>query len=286
VSASKDFGAIMTAWAERTPSVNALTLIGSRERKTTDVLWRPDKQSDWDFQIVTSTPEMFANGTWTRELQGPKLLVYSARVARIGGVPKINAIFEGAEVDFVVVPIELFKKMKRIVARGLHRKEGEARQFIQNLAVVIRPGWRFLKGAEHWDALYRQAIAEVTDPRLSDDAALQLANGFVCDLVWTRRKIERGELSAAQRMLHRELAETNFRLLHELKLRQGKRSFPEARRLELLKDASATDAVSVSARLESKDLTVAVKKSAVTLRRLMKSLVGARWQWPTGVARG
>lgn len=275
----------MTAWAERTPSVNALTLIGSRERQATDVVWRADKQSDWDFQIITSKPEMFANGDWTRELKGAKLLVYSARVARIGGVPKINAIFDGVEVDFVVVPLELFKKMKRIVSRGLHRQEGEGRQFIQNLAVVIRPGWRFLKGAEHGEALYRQVIAEVTDPRLSDDVARQLADGFVCDLVWTRRKIERGELNAAQRMLHRELAEINFRLLHELRLREGKRSFPEARRIELLNDAAGINAVSVSARLESGELTVAVKKSAATLRKLMKSLVGARWQWPAGVSR-
>ena len=270
----------MTAWAERTPSVNALTLIGSRERPASDALWRPDKQSDWDFQIVTSKPEMFADGAWTRGLEGAKLIVYSARVARIGGVPKINAIFEGAEVDFVVVPVELFKKMKRVISRGLHRREGEERQFIQNLAVVIRPGWRFLKGAEHWDALYRQAIAEVTDPRLSDDAVRQLANGFVCDLVWTRRKIERGELNAAQRMLHRELAETNFRLLHELRLRRGERSFPEARRIERVASKADLNAISVSAKLEAEALRDALKKSAAALRKLMKALVGAGWRWP------
>jgi hypothetical protein len=267
---ANDFSAVMTEWAER---------------KASDAVWRADAQSDWDFQIITSKPEMFADGAWTRELKGAKLLVYSARVARIGGVPKINAIFDGTEVDFVVIPVELFKKMKRIVSRGLHRQEGEARQFIQNLAVVIRPGWRFLKGAEPWDALYRQTIAEVTDPRLGDEAALQLANGFVCDLVWTRRKIERGELNAAQRMLHRELAETNFRLLHELRLRQEKRSFPEVRRIEFLNDAAGMGAVSVSAKLEPKELTAAVKKSTATLRKLMKSLVGARWQWPAGVSR-
>lgn len=280
MSASKDFGAIMTAWAERTPSVNALTLIGSRERRASDVLWRPDKHSDWDFQIVTSKPEMFADGAWTRGLKGAKLLVYSSRVARIGGVPKINAIFEGAEVDFVVVPLELFKRMKRVVSRGLHRREGEERQFIQNLAVVIRPGWRFLKGAEHWEALYQQAIAEVTDPRLSDDAARQLADGFVCDLVWTRRKIERGELIAAQRMLHRELAETNFRLLHELKLRRGERSFPEARRIERVASKAELNAVSVSAELDAAALRLGVAKCAATLRKLMKALVGEGWRWP------
>jgi hypothetical protein len=35
------------------------------------------------------------------------------------------------------------------------------------LAVVIRPGWRFLKGGREWDAFYRRVVAEVDDPRFS-----------------------------------------------------------------------------------------------------------------------
>ena len=103
---------------------------------------------------------------------------------------------------------------------------------MQDIAEVIRPGWRFLKGERRWGPLYRQAVAEVTDPHLSDEAVRQLAEGFVCDYVWTQRKMARGEFLTAQRMLHRELAEVNFQLLHELKTRQGERTFTKARRIE------------------------------------------------------
>jgi hypothetical protein len=95
-----------------------------------------------------------------------------------------------------------------------------------------------------------------------------------------RRKIARGELLTAQRMLHRELAETNFRLLHELKLRRGERSFPEARRIERVAAEAELAAVSVCATLGAEALEAAVDKSAATLCTLMKALVGEGWRWP------
>jgi hypothetical protein len=52
VSAPEDFGAVMAAWAARTPAVDALVLIGSRERDGDDAVWRADAHSDWYFQII------------------------------------------------------------------------------------------------------------------------------------------------------------------------------------------------------------------------------------------
>ena len=270
----------MTAWAERTPAVEGLVLIGSRERATSDDVWSADAQSDWDFQIITSRPAMFADGAWTRELPGFDLKVYAPRVARIGGVPKINALFVGAEADFVVLPARLLRLTKLAVALGLHRGEGKTRRALQDLAVVIRPGWRFLKGGVTWDPLFRRIVNEVADARLDDRAVCGLADVFVCESVWMRRKLERGELGAAQRMLHRELAETNFRLLHELRLRRGERSFPEARRIERVLDGPELDAVSVAATLDAVALRKALEKSEATLRMLMAALVEERWRWP------
>lgn len=280
MSAPADFGAVMTAWAERTPAVEGLVLIGSRERATSDDVWSADAQSDWDFQIITSRPAMFADGAWTRELPGFDLKVYAPRVARIGGVPKINALFVGAEADFVVLPARLLRLTKLAVALGLHRGEGKTRRALRDLAVVIRPGWRFLKGGVTWDPLFRRIVNEVADARLDDRAVCGLADVFVCETVWMRRKLERGELGAAQRMLHRELAETNFRLLHELRLRRGERSFPEARRIERVLDGPELDAVSVSAPLDGVALRKALEKSEATLRMLMAALVEERWRWP------
>jgi hypothetical protein len=280
MNAANDFGSRMAAWAAREPSVSGLVLIGSRERDPADPVWGADAHSDWDFHVISSQPKLFADSAWTAGLAGTELRVYSSRVTRIGHVPKVNAIFGDAEADFVVIPADVFRRAKAQAKRGEHRKEGRARSFLQNLAIVIRPGFRFLKGARTWEPFYRQVVAEVTDVRMTDKIALGLADGFVCDYVWTLRKIERGELLTAQRMLHRELAETNFRLLHELKLRRGERSFPEARRIERVAGAAELAGVTPEASVQPASLSAAVEKSAATCRKLMAALVGPAWRWP------
>jgi hypothetical protein len=275
-----DFGAIMTAWAERTPSVSGLVLIGSRERASTNKLEYADAHSDWDFQIITSNPKMFADRAWTGDLPGVELLAYAVRNAQIGGVPKVNAVFAGAESDLVIIPAAAARLMRLAVAFGLHRREGRLRRRAQDLAEVIRPGWRFLKGAKTWDPLFRQITAEVPDPRLGDAAARQLAEAFVCEYVWCLRKIARGELRAMQRILFQELTETNLRLLHELKRRRGEQTFTKARRIERIADAAELESVTVIAPIEAAALSVALGKSAATCRHLMHALVGESWHWP------
>ena len=268
----------ISSWAAKEEAVLGLVLIGSRVRDEADPVWRADAQSDWDFQIITSRPETLENDAWLRAV-GLKPLVYAVRRAAIGGVPKIALLVEGAEADIVVLPAARLLPVKQQVEAGIHRTSAELRAGLQDLAIVIRPGWKFLKGGAEWEAFYRTVVADVPDPRVSDGEARSLANGFVCDYVWTLRKLERGELIAAQRMLHRGLAETNFRLLHEIRLRQGKRSFPEARRIERIDSADA-DAIAVSASLEREELERALEKTAATCRRLMGELVQNTWHWP------
>lgn len=270
----------MAGWARNHPDVQALVLIGSRQRSQSDEIWKADRESDWDFQIITRRPELFADAGWVRELPGVKVRAYAPRVARIGGVPKVNALFEGAEADFVILPTGTMRLLKVLTALGAHRRSAKLRRGLQDLAIVIRPGWKFLHGADAWEPLYRRVVAEVADARLSDAEARQLANIFACEQVWTLRKIDRGELVAAQRMLHRELAETNFRLLHELKLRRGERSFPEGRRIERIASTSELAGVQISAALEAGALRAAVEQSAATCARLMRALVGETWARP------
>jgi hypothetical protein len=277
---SSDFGGAMAAWAAREPTVSGLVLIGSRQRDPGDAVWRADAQSDWDFQIISSEPRMFAGPKWTCGLGAFPLQAYASRVARIGGVPKINALFAGAEADFVVIPSRLLRRARLLTALGRHHRPGWTRAVLQDVAVVVRPGWRFLKDTGGWDKFYRRAVAAVSDPRMTDALARQLAAAFVCDYVWTLRKLDRGELLAAQRMFHRELVETNFRLLHELKLRRGERTFPEARRLERVAAPAEQASVTADARLEPASLFAAVERSAVTCRVLMAALVGEAWRWP------
>jgi hypothetical protein len=105
----------------------------------------------------------------------------------------------------------------------------------------------------------------------------------VCDYVWTLRKIDRGELVAAQRMLHRELVETNLRLLHELRLRRGERSFPEGRRIEQAPAGAGAPDVAVSARCDEGELRAGARSAASALRGIMAALVGGSWGWPGGL---
>ena len=270
----------MAAWAERTPSVSGLILIGSRVRFVPDHIEYSDAYSDWDFQIITSNPQMFADREWTQSLVGAELKAYAVRFARIGAVPKINMLFVGAEADMVIIPARIGRLMRLLVALGFHRRPGWTQRRLQDLAEVIRPGWRFLKGGNAWNPLFQHIVASVPDPRLTDKGAKQLAEGFVCDYVWCLRKIARGELRATQRILYQELMETNLQLLHELKRRRGERTFTKARRIENITSSAELASVSVTAPLQAVALRDELEKSAVTCREMMRLLVGDLWRWP------
>ncbi len=202
-------------------------------------------------------------------------LAYSCRPT-FGGVNKVTFLLPGKlEVDIVILRAGQLGGARVAVALGLHRRVPALRQNLRFLAVVTRPGYRFLKGEAQFGTLYRRVVAEVDDPRMDDTEACRLAEGFVCDLVWQRRKLARGELAAAQRMLHQGLAETNFRLLHELRLRRGEASFPEARRIERVASPEELAATQISARHDQVELRAATEQAWQTLQGLMAELVPA-----------
>jgi hypothetical protein len=272
---SPDVGRILTRWVRRRREISGLVLIGSRERRGDDPVWRADRQSDWDFQVITSRPEVFADAAWTSGLRGLRVEACGVRRARIGGVPKVHLLAGGTEVDLVIIPTQQLQPLAAACGRGEHLRPGPVQAALQDLAVVIRPGWRFLHGSRRWSALFRRVVAEVPDPRLDDAAVHNLAECFRCDHRWLERKLARGEFVAAQRMLHLGLAETNLRLLHELRLRRGQRSFPEGRRLERVGSRGELEAVTVSARPTRAALRAAARKAAVTCDRLVQELVGS-----------
>lgn len=274
-----DFAATFARWVEREPSIHAVAMIGSQVRAASDAVWQADAQSDWDFQIITEDTELFVTPQWAQSL-GFTVQAYALRQAAIGGVPKIGAVFAEAEIDLVLMPYRRLEILRQAVAAGQHLTSAELARTLQDLAVVVRPGWRFLKGAELWEPLYQRVVADIADPRLEDPEIRNLAETFVCDWVWVRRKLARGEYVAGQRMLHRALVETNLRLLHELKLRRSERSFPEGRRIERIASAVEVAAMTVSASPERASLEAATEQMATTLRALVRELVGDTWRWP------
>ena len=127
--------------------MKALVLIGSRVRNETDLVWQADAHSDWDFQIVASRTEIFKTSAWAKTL-GLNLRTYCLRSAAIGGVPKVAALFGEEECDFVVLPAGLMSLSRVAVRLGLHRRSDYVRRKLQDLAMIVRPGWRFLKGGQ------------------------------------------------------------------------------------------------------------------------------------------
>ncbi|QYM77857.1 hypothetical protein K0B96_11055 [Horticoccus luteus] len=269
----------IAAWAAQHREIAAIVLIGSRTRSTGDVT-EPDALSDWDFHVFTRRPARFLSREWTSELGLGPAVVYGSRRGAVGGVTRVTALFAGVESDYVILDSREWNAVRWGVKFGLESKLKAVRRRAADLALIARPGYRVLYGGMKWTEFYAQVVAKMPDPRLSDAEACRLAERFVCDYVWLQRKIVRGEWLASQRMLHQSLAETNFQLLHELRLRRGEGSFPEARRIERVLPAAELAQVTVVAAPEPAALRAAVEKAAATCRRLMSELVGEVWRWP------
>lgn len=269
------------AWAKREPSIAALVLIGSRSRAVGEVS-AADRFSDWDFQVVTSRPELFADRGWLRAAGLPEPLACVVRTGRLGRTGRGTAIFTEGELDCVLLPAGKLRLARWAFALGLGERLTR-NPALGDLALVLRPGHRVIKGGPGWETFFRRVATEVPLPRLDDRAVAELADGFVCDCVSTLQKIDRGELIAAQRWLHAQLVETNFRLIHELRLRRGETSFPDARRIESLRDPVLVAALAVRATPDRESLVQAVEHSAQTCRAAVAALVGNAWHWPEGL---
>lgn len=266
-------------WAKGQESIIALVQIGSRVRES-GAPGNADKFSDWDFQVVTSAPEVFAERARFEAIGIGAPLVFAPRGGRLGSARKLTTLLPEGELDVVVIPAAQLHAVAERVKAGAIEREPLMLRALADLAAVLAGGYRILKGAEQVEALYRFVVEKLPPPRLSDEEVVALGEGFVCDYVSTLQKIARGELIAAQRWLHHQLIETNFRLLHELRLREGKPSFPDARRLECLASPEETSAVSANAGLDAVELKAAARKAADTCRTFIHSLVGQRWRWP------
>ncbi|HVU34929.1 MAG TPA: hypothetical protein VHE61_15960 [Opitutaceae bacterium] len=271
-------GDAVIAWAQRDASVDGLILIGSRVRAPGP--GAADQYSDWDFHIITSNPDRFRTAAWTRDSGIPAPLAYVARGGRLGSATKVSAVFAAGQLDLVVIPTRQVRQMRWLWRLGLATRLPAAAKGLADLAVVIRAGYRVLKGDRLCGDVYARVAKDIPTPRLSDEGVRELAEGFVCDYVSTRQKIARGELIAAQRWLHHLLVETNFRLLHELRLRRGEASMPDARRVEQLAPLEQADLVRVAAVPDAESLTDACEQAADALRALARDLIGDSWHWP------
>jgi predicted nucleotidyltransferase len=265
-------------WADRERSIHAITLFGTwaQGRTTAD--------SDFDLQLVTSEPGRFEDRGWIAGIPGWRILAYAVRDAT-GGARKVTLLLEGAEFDFVIVPAHRLRLARLLVRCGLHRTSRRLARALGPLAVVMRPGHQVVRGGPGWARFYERVVREVPDPRLDRDAVLALAETAYVDLHWILGKIDRGELVAAQRWLHRTPVEVNLRLLTESRQRRGLDPVFDGRRSEMLLTPAELHEVRISAALEPAALTAAVLHCEATLRRRVLELTDAPAPWPALMPR-
>lgn len=272
-----DLGERIEAWARREAHVELLVAIGSRVRSPgTD--GAADRRSDWDYQLASSRPEILDRSTWLSAL-GVEVHAYAVRIGRLGSSAKISAVTDRGELDLVILPAEALRVLTTAMSRPASSWPPQLLPALTDLATVLAGGFRLLKGEATHGALLARIAREVPVTRLDDAAVRTESEGFVCDYVSTWRKVERGEWIAAQRWLHHQLAETNLRLLHELRLRRGEASFPDGRRLERLAEPLSV-AVTVRATPDAESLRAALPRCADAHRQLVEALLGHSWHWP------
>lgn len=267
-------------WLQSDPGVHAAVLFGSQVREKNNAA-AADGWSDVDLHVITSTADRLETMDWGLILPDHRLSLQVVRPAS-GGVRKVTLLLERGEADLVLVPSAKLRLAALAMALGWHRRIGFLSAALNNLSTIMGGGYRFLKGEKSWGRFYARVVGEMPGYRLNDAEVRQLADVALCDLLWVLQKLERGELVASQRILHRCALETNVVLLHELRMRRGEATFQQARRVEKLVSTDQLAALQVSARLDAKELNVATWRVLAGLKVLMAELVPG-WKMPTGV---
>lgn len=260
----------LTLWLQGIHSVRAVVLFGSQVRKQGEPA-AADTWSDVDLHIITSRASQIELTNWSEALPNYHFCLQVIRPAT-GGVKKITVLFDEGEADLVILPVARLQLTSILMSLGLHQKLVSLRYALNSLSTIMGGGYKFLKGEDKWGAFYAKVVVEMPGYRINDPEVEYLARAFLCDLLWVLQKIERGELIAAQRVVHRSLIETNILLLHELRNRQKQTTYQQARRLEQLVSSKELQTVQISARLERQELRLAAWSSLMGLRHLMKEL--------------
>ena len=270
------------AWLERDPRVKSAVLFGSSARASEGSGTEASRRADLDLHLVTPTPAELEQVDWPRALPGQAFRHQAVRPAT-GGVRKATVLFAAGEMDLVLVPEEPFRQASLALEHGKHRENPVLMAALNEVATCLHSGYRFLKGEKEWGVFYARIASEMPGVRLGDAEAKQLADIFLCDLLWVLQKLDRGELAAAQHLLHRSLAETNYRYIRELRLRRGEPllSFGLGRKVESILPPDELAWVQVSARREAGELRQAAQASFQGIQALMTQLVPA-WRVPAG----
>ncbi len=266
-------------WMKDQADVRVAAVFGSHARSLSGEGQPADPWSDVDLQIVTTRPGRYRDRAWTAQLPGQELHAYAVRPV-FGGVQKVTALFSGGEADFVIIPYRRLWLGRLAFNLGLHKRVPGIRRGLGEFALVMSFGQKVLKGGPGWQRFYTRAVKEVPLAHLTDEEAVALGEGAYVDATSILGKLARGEYVAVQRWLHRSLIETNFRIMHELRVRQGLVSYPDGRRVEQLLSAAELATVRFEVGLDEPSLRAAIFASLAGTRSLLTELTGKAPTWP------
>lgn len=277
------FLSAIQSWLESTNAIQSAVLFGSSARLEKDSATAADGWSDFDLHLVTSSAKQLEHVRWVEALPSQKFRFQVVRPTT-GGVRKATVLFETGQMDLVLVPAWQLKMARWALRIGIHQRVHLIQVGLNEVSTCVRSGYRFLKGKNEWGSFYARVATEMPGVRIADQEARNRADVFLCDLLWVLQKLQRGELSAAQHLLHRSLAETNFVLIRELRLRRGEPlpSFGLGRRVEKLLPPRELAWVQVNARLEKNELRDATWRTMDGLISLMHELVPS-WHIPVAM---
>lgn len=268
----------ITAWLAREPAVASAVLFGSSA--SADAPVSAGASSDFDLHVISDEPSALEKIDWPRALPEVDFVFQSVRPAT-GGVRKVTALFTSGQIDLVIVPRRLARKCALLIWTGGYVRSPAITVGLNEMATCINTGYRFLKGEDAWGRFYARVAQQMPGVRVGDPELGGIADSAVIDCLWVRQKLSRGELIAAQHVLHRQISEANLRLYRELRLRRGLslRSFGLGRRVETTGTPEDIRRLSVNARLDRSELADALTHALQTLQWLMAELVPA-WSMP------
>jgi hypothetical protein len=258
-------------------TIKSAVLFGSRARSGNGI-GTADQWSDLDLHIITSAPAALEDRAWAASLPGVELCLHFVRPIP-AGVRKVTILSTAGEANLVLLPAGLLRAVRLAARFGLHRRWKFLRFPLNEMATVMKGGYRFIKGERAWGGFYAQVTSEMPGRRIDDRAAALIADNFLWDFLRLIEKLERSELIEAQRLLHNFLLEDNLKLLEESRERRKLLTYGGARRAEKLLPPEELSRIRVSARLDADELRAAAWQAREALEYLMAGLVPA-WRPP------
>jgi len=239
---------------------------------------QPDRYSDVDVQVITDDLSIFRDESWPKTLSSSPLLSYTHK-AVFGGVNKATVIFDGGGVDVVILDHRSLLAARFLHSSGFSSISGKFRARMASFSDLMRFDYCMVKGSRKWEEFYREAGLAGSRLEITDSEAQSLSCAAFAEAINILGRIERGELIAAQRLLHLELVELNIRLLNELRERRGEYTYHRGRRAEQILPDDLRKYILVDSRCNKIELTHSTLDTMRSNRALIKEITGTLPIW-------